>query len=357
MVGQNRQGVKQLNSFLKIQQKIIPEATALLERRYNILRTIFNHQPIGRRTLSQKLELGERIVRGDLDFFKSMDFIDVSIPGVSLTEQGIEMLNHLRALVSEIKGLDEMEATLRRELGYKKIIVVPGDSDKDPNVKRELGNVAALYLSSVIRHKDIIALTGGSTIKEMVNSFPRMDFRDNLIVPARGSLGRIIDIQSNNVVAALAEKVGANYKLLNVPDNLSTETLEVLLKEKEIKEVVELIKKAQILVLGIGRADKMASRRGLSESEIESLIEDGAVGEAFGIYFGKKGKNIKKINSVGITLEDFKNVQHLIAVTGGSSKAEAIEAVRLNKENAVLITDEGAARKIVTILKSQYNEF
>lgn len=346
-----------MNSFFKIQQKIIPEATALLERRYNILRTIFNHQPIGRRTLSQKLELGERIVRGDLDFFKSMGFIDVSIPGVTLTEKGIEMLNNLRQLISQIKGLDEMEMILKSELGYKKIIVVPGDSDKDPNVKKELGNVAALYLSSVIRHKDIIALTGGSTIKEMVNSFPKMDFRDNLIVPARGSLGRIIDIQSNNVVAALAEKVGANYKLLNVPDNLSNESLEVLLKEKEIKEVVDLIRKSQILVLGIGRADKMAKRRGLSEDEISALLEDGAVGEAFGTYFGKKGKSIRRINSVGICLEDFKDVQHIIAVTGGSSKAEAIEAVRLHNKNAVLITDEGAARKIVTILKSQYNEF
>jgi central glycolytic genes regulator len=242
-------------------------------------------------------------------------------------------------------------------LGYQKIIVVPGDSDKDPNVKRELGNVAALYLSSVIRSRDVIALTGGSTIKEMVTSFPKMDFRDNLIVPARGSLGKILDIQSNNVVAALAEKVNAGYKLLNVPDNLSSESLEVLLKEREIKEVVDLIRKAQIVVLGIGRADKMAKRRGLSEDEISELMVDGAVGEAFGAYFGKNGRVIRKINSVGVSLDDFSKVRHLIAVTGGSSKAEAIEAVRLKNDNAVLITDEGAARKIVSILKSQYNEF
>lgn len=341
-----------MNNFLKIQQKIIPEATALLERRYNILRTIFNHQPIGRRTLSQKLELGERMVRGDLDFLKSMNFITVSVPGVSLTEEGMTMLNNLRGLVSEIKGLDQIEEILKKELGYKKIIVVPGDSDEDENVQREIGSAAALYLSSVIRDGDTLALTGGSTIKEIVRSFPRMDFKDNLIVPARGSLGRIIDIQSNNLVAALAEKMGATYKLLNVPDNLSTETFEVLLREKEIKEVIDQIKKAQILILGIGRADKMAKRRGLSEEEIHDLIAQGAVGEAFGTYFGKEGKVVKRISSVGVCLDDFTHVEHIISATGGSSKAEAIEAVRLKNENAVLITDEGAARRIVTILKS-----
>ncbi len=343
-----------MNNFLKIQQKIIPEATALLERRYNILRTIFIHQPIGRRTLSQKLGLGERVVRGDIDFLKAMDFIMVSVPGVSLTENGMNMLNNLREFVSEIKGLDHMEEILKKELGYKKIIVVPGDSDEDENVQREIGSAAALYLSSIIRHGDTIALTGGSTIKEIVRSFPRMDFKDALIVPARGSLGRNIDIQSNNLVAALAEKLGAPYKLLNVPDNLSTESFEVLLREKEIKEVVEQIKKAHILILGIGRADKMAERRGLSNEDIKGLIAQGAVGEAFGTYFGEEGKVIRRISSVGIGLDDFTQVEHVIAATGGSSKAEAIEAVRLKNENAVLITDEGAARRIVTILKSHY---
>ena len=346
-----------MDSFIRIQQKIVPEATKLLERRYAILSAIFNHQPIGRRTLSMKLGLGERIVRGDLDFFKSMNLIAISTPGVVLTEDGINMLNNLRAFVSEIKGLEEIEKILKNELGYKKIIVVPGDSDKDPNVKKELGNAAAIYLSSIIKHKDIIAITGGSTIKEIVTAFPKMEYKDIVLVPARGSLGKIFDIQSNNLVAALAEKLGASYKLLNVPDNLSRESLDVILKEKEIKEVVELTKKAEILILGIGRADKMAERRGLPKEEIKALIEEGAVGEAFGTYFGKNGKVIRKINSVGISMEDYSKVSNIIAVTGGSSKAEAIESVRLNNENAVLVTDEGAARKIVSILKSHYNEF
>ena len=269
------------------------------------------------------------MVRGDLDFLKSLGFISVSVPGVSLTEEGMNMLNNLRGFVSEIKGLDHMEEILKKELGYKKIIVVPGDSDEDENVQREIGSAAALYLSSVIKHGDTIALTGGSTIKEIVQSFPRMDFTDNLIVPARGSLGRIIDIQSNNLVAALAEKMGATYKLLNVPDNLSTESFEVLLREKEIKDVVDHIRKTQILILGIGRADKMAMRRGLSQGKINELIAQGAVGEAFGTYFGEKGKIVKKIGLVVISLDDFINVGHVIAATGGSSKAEAIEAVRL----------------------------
>lgn len=286
-----------------------------------------------------------------------MKLVNVTLPGVVLTEDGINMLSNLRTFVSEVKGLEDIEEILRRELGYKKIIVVPGDSDKDPNVKKELGNAAAVYLSSIIKNKDIIALTGGSTIKEIVNNFPNMDYRNIILVPARGSLGKIIDIQSNNLVAALAEKLGASYKLLNVPDNLSSESLGALLKEKEIKEVVELTKKADVLILGIGRADTMAERRGLSKDEIRVLLDEGAVGEAFGTYYGKNGSLVRKINSVGICMENYCEDCSIIAVTGGSAKAEAIASVRLGKKNTVLVTDEGAAREMVTILKSHYNEF
>lgn len=338
---------------MKVMQKIAPEGMVLMDRRYKLLRTIFNQQPIGRRALATRMELGERIVRSEVDFLKGGGFVEVEAPGVSLTEDGLSVLNNLREYVSEIKGLDSLESTLKEELGYKKIIVVPGDMDQDPNVKRDLGNAAAVYLSTILKPKDIVAITGGSTIKEMVSSFPMMDFEDILLVPARGSLGRVLDLQSNNLVAALAEKLKAPYKLLNVPDNLSDETLEALMKEREIREVVDLIKTASILIVGIGRADKMAERRGLSEKVVREIVKKGAVGEAFGTYFGKNGTIVKRTSSVGISIDDYSRIDNVIAVSGGSSKAEAIEAIRLQNANAVLITDEGAARGIINVLKSQ----
>jgi central glycolytic genes regulator len=42
-----------------------------------------------------------------------------------------------------------------------------------------------------------------------------------------------------------------------------------------------------------------------------------------------------------------KNIQTIIAVAGGSDKAEAVKAVLSSGQESVLITDEGAAQKIV----------
>ena len=55
--------VFRLEDILKLQQKIVPELVELLEKRYNILRTIYYNQPIGRRILANNLGIGERIVR------------------------------------------------------------------------------------------------------------------------------------------------------------------------------------------------------------------------------------------------------------------------------------------------------
>lgn len=347
-------GGSELENLMKVQQKIVPEAVELLERRYSMMRTIFNCQPVGRRLLAQKLGLGERLVRAEIDFLKAQGLVTVSGPGVILTGDGEGLLSILKEFVSEIKGLDEIEEILKRELHYKRVIIVPGDLDADPNVKSELGRAAAKYVAGILRKGDIIALTGGSTIQDFVESFPKKDeYGDLTIVPARGSMGKDIEIQSNTLVASLAEKLGASYRLLNVPDNISERTLEAVLEESEIKEVVATIKKANVIILGIGRADVMAKRRGLGPEDINNLITLGAQGEAFGTYFARNGKIVKKAAAVGLSIDDSLKVKELVAVSGGTSKGDAIAAVRFTGENAVLVTDEGAARKIIKALKSK----
>ncbi|NLC65724.1 MAG: sugar-binding transcriptional regulator [Clostridium sp.] len=342
-----------MDDFLKLQEVIVPEADILINRRYNILKEVLLNEPIGRRSISGRLELGERTVRRDLDFFKSIGLVDINPNGVYIKLPGIKTLNALRDHAYPFKGFYDKKKYLTDKTKYQEIIIVPGDIDRDPSLKKDLGLETAIYFMSNLEKNDIIAMTGGTTIKELVDYIPNIEYKDLMIVPARGSLSKNIEIQSNSLVANLSKKLNAQYKLLNIPENLSDETLKVLLKEKEINRVIETLKKASILILGIGRADMMGRRRGLSEDEIKDMLSEGALGEAFGSYFDLEGKIIKKTNSVGIDLTDFKNIRKTIAIAGGSSKAEAILAMGPVNKHSVLITDEGAAMEMIKILKSQ----
>ncbi len=246
----------------------------LLEKRYNILRTIYYKQPIGRRVLANDLEIGERIVRTEINFLKSQSLIDINSSGMTVTKEGEEIIDRLKSFIHEVKGLKEIESILKNKLEIFEVIIVPGNLDEDITVKNELGKAAANYLKNIVQDKDIIALTGGSTVKEVVDNMPKINtLKDAVVVPARGGIGRDVELQANTLVANLASKINANYKLMHVQDNLSEAALKAVMEEKSIKEVLDMIHKVNILIHGIGIAEVMATRRGIPSEEIAYIEE------------------------------------------------------------------------------------
>nr|WP_207713916.1 sugar-binding domain-containing protein [Clostridium gasigenes] len=325
-----------------------------MEKRYNVLRTISYNQPIGRRVLANRLNLGERIVRTEISFLKSQNLIEINTPGMTVTEEGQEVVDRLKDFIHELKGLSDIEESIRSFLGLKDVIIVPGDTNANPTILKELGKATANYVKTIIKNNDIIALTGGNTIKEFVEAFPKINnVSDILVVPARGGMGRKVESQANTLAASFAKKINASYKMLHIPENLSLEVLDTLLKEKEIKEVIDTIHKADILIYGIGNAIEMAEKRGTSLVETERLRSLGAIGEAFGCYFNKESKVVSENTSIGININQAKNISTHIAVAAGEHKVESILSTMMNNKNAVLVTDESAGRKILEFIKEQ----
>lgn len=341
-----------MEDILKLQQKIVPELVELLEKRYGILRTIYYNQPIGRRVLANNLGIGERIVRSEINFLKNQNFIEINTPGMTITKEGEEIIDKLKDFIHELKGLSEIEKFIKENLKLRKVLVVPGNLDEDRTIINEIGRAAANYVKETIKDNSIIAITGGSTIKEVIDNVPKLsNLKDIVVVPARGGMGINVETQANTLVAKLASKINGKYKLLHVPDNLSDKAMNTIMEEKDISDILETVYNANILIYGIGRAEKMAKRRNLPEEELSKVEEFGAVGEAFGYYFNKEGEIVYSTPSIGIKNEQIGKIETLIAVAGGKSKAEAIVSTQKNSSNSILVTDEGAAREIMGILK------
>lgn len=338
-----------MKTVLSTLHKIVPEQMILLERRYNILRAICYTQPIGRRTLSNHLHMSERIVRTEIDFFSQQGFIEVSPIGMVATTEGQAIIEQLHDLIREIKGLTRIERQLQEMLRISRIIIVPGNSDEDEAVKKDIGKAASQILKDGISQESVIAITGGSTIAQMVESISTVSSGSGarLVVPARGGVGNTVEYQSDTMAAKLAKKLGAGYRLLNIPDNLSKKTIDELKNEPQIQATLYTILKANVLVFGIGDPFKMAKRRRLSSTIIDFLIRKQAVAEAFGYYFNAKGDIVYSSRSMGIKLEDVKKIPFTIAVAGGASKAKAILATSHLLQSGTLIMDEGAAEQIL----------
>ncbi len=339
--------------LFKVQNKIVPEVLDLAERRYAILSKINENGAIGRRSLADKLKMSERQVRNELDFLSEHDFVETTRAGARLTDRGSSFLKEFERYIKEIKNFSQLEAEVSRHLGLNDVIIVPCDF-QHTSLLQELGRSAARYVLGILQPGDILAITGGYTMAELASM---MSSKDSLsgqveVVPGRGGLGEVVEIQANTIAAQIAKKIGADYHLLQVPDNLKKENIAAIKNEPSIQRTLQVLHNSNILVHGIGEAAEMASRRGRSQQEINELLNKGAVGESFGFYFDAEGDIVHSTPSIGVGLEEVASIERVIAVAGGEDKARAIPAVVSPKYQDVLITDEGTARKMLKFLRN-----
>ncbi len=196
--------------LLQLQLKLVPDILEEMKKRYKILHFISVMQPIGRRSLSQSIGVSERILRAEVDFLKQQGLIDVDSIGMKLSQDGTEVLHKVSPYIKKLFGLSDLEIELQNKLQLKQVIVVPGDVDVDPYVKKELGRATALLMRQYIEEKDTVALTGGSTIAEVAEMMPDYPHLQSvLFVPARGGIGENHEYLANTLVSVMAKKPGA----------------------------------------------------------------------------------------------------------------------------------------------------
>ncbi len=339
-----------INKIFEVQNKVVPETADLLMKRYEILKVVSTFQPIGRRNLSSKLGITERVMRTEIDKMKEMNLIDIQSAGVNLTDAGLKLLSEIHDTFYYIKNLSDIELKLMEKLKLKRVAVVSGDSERDAFTFNDLGKKAAEIVLELIKNDTVLGISGGTTMACVVNQMKRKKgIKNVLVVPARGGLSEELEIQANTIAANLAEKLDAPYKLLHIPDNLDEQELNVLKNNKLINDVLNDIQRINLLVFGLGNAREMAARRKSDKSVFNKIESDCLTAEAFGYFFNRDGNVKMQTNSVGITMENFRMIKNSVGVAGGGSKAEAIYSISKFNNHFILVTDEAAAKKILEL--------
>lgn len=337
-----------MDNLIEIQRKIIPQAIDLMEKRYAILRQISVSEPIGRRMLSNILDISERATRTEVDFLKSQNLVDIAISGMTITDEGRYVLEQLDSIMSEVLGISELEQELKKVLGIKNVVISKNINENEEDIAKGVAKTASDYLIRKIKSNDKIAIAGGTTMRDLANSVKvEKAYSKITVLPTRGSVGLDLDLQANSIAALLAKNLGSKVEYLYVPDRLEGKAKEALVEIPDIKNTLIDLKKADKTFISFGRADVMAKRRGMSDKEIDELLKNGAVSEAFGYYFDIDGNVVMKLNTVGIDLDIYKNSKDAILVFSGKEKIDAFISINNVSNNYTLITDEQSAREIL----------
>lgn len=338
-------------SELKLIEAVAPEVLEILQNRFQILKTIYWMQPIGRRSLADNLGLTERVLRTETDGLKQLDLIRSNKSGMFLTEKGKLIFQDLEKLMNQLRQMDILEERLANYFSIERCLIIEGDSDSHQEIISEFGNTLNECLNlNLPNGQNVIAVMGGTTMAQIAKHLKKLETpkRHNIFVPARGGIGEALSVQANSVSSVMATNSGGEHRALYVPEQLSAQTYETLLQEPSIQFVLDLISQTKCVIHSIGRALHMAARRKMSEDELIMLKQKNAVAESFGYFFNEDGEVVHKIPRIGLQLKDLQKIPMVFAIAGGKTKAKAINAYMKNApQQTWLITDEAAANEIL----------
>lgn len=336
-------------SVLSAIRAIAPELQEMVQRRYVVLRSVAATQPVGRRSLAERLGWPERMVRTEVDLLRDLGFVDLSSAGVVVSAAGFQLLDDLKEVVWEMHGLAELESQLADKFELVEAHVVPGDSEHDPLACDSLARAGADALCAALRPSDVLAVSGGSTMAAIAAQLKTTkDLSRVTVVPTGGGLGDRFEIEANTVATRMARALGAQWHLLHLQDDLGEEAVHAVLKANPtLTKMFELIRSARVVLHGIGSLDSVAARRGFDPAISQELAHQGAVGESLGYFFDLEGHIVRATSSVGLSVEDLREVDRVLVVAGGESKGEALVGVLSSGLQDVLVTDEAAARAVL----------
>lgn len=248
----------------------------------------------------------------------------------------------------------EIERKLIQKYGIKDASVLNvGGSDSAERLTA-FGVEAAALIEDYVPQDTIVGLMSGSTVKTIVDSLPRGTKKLRLTVPLVGAVNTSeVETHANSIARKIARFHNSPSMTLNAPAYVSdVELAERLKAEANIKKVLEMGKKCNVCVVGIGNLDLDATNireQGLTEEDLQELKAEGAVASVCCSYLNYEGKEVGQQimeRSIGLTLKDLRK-SRLIAAAIGNSKVAAINAALKSGYIDVLVTNLLTANKLL----------
>ena len=254
----------------------------------------------------------------------------------------------------------ELEKIFSARYDLKHAMILETGNQSGNQVLRSLGRLGANYLRENMSDGNVLGISWGTGVYEVAHAFRSRKLFDVCVVQIIGSLGYgDPTIDGPEVARHIASAFSGKYYTMNAPVIVQDKTTrDSLLRERNIREVLDMAKKADYFLVGIGSTNPDRSglvRAGyLSKEEISTINRaSGAVGDIGCRLYNQDGDYQQiEFNQrvVGISLDQLQEVEgEVIGIAGGEEKAHAILGALRGKLIDILITDDSAAEKILLL--------
>ncbi|WP_027415364.1 sugar-binding transcriptional regulator [Aneurinibacillus terranovensis] len=244
-----------------------------------------------------------------------------------------------------------LETKLEQKYKLREVIVVPEAGTN--GVKRNLGFAAGNYVLRVAKKNQIIGVSSGTTMYEVAQAMPSGSVSVTVIPLVGGTGSERIETHTNQIAAQIADKLGAEYKLLHAPLVVdSAEAKEFFLRQSSIKDIFSLSSRCDIAIVGIGGTPEYSTmvKNYIGEDHLDELIGSGVIGDICYNFINEKGEacnNSWNSRVISLSLNALKEIPIVIGVAYGEEKLKAIHAALVGRLINVLVTDNLTAEKLL----------
>lgn len=268
---------------------------------------------------------------------------------------GIVQIN----IIDPTASVSNLEEELEKRFDLKRALVVENYGLSDVELKSKLGQAAAGYLLEIIKDGDVIGVSWGTTVNEVINHLPsRINKKVEVVQITGGSHYISVNINCHDVARRFASRFGTEPHLLFAPAVVDSEnTKDLLLKETSIKKTFEYFDRVTIAIVGIGAlypriVSTLIETGSISQEDLKSLKESRAVGDILSHFFDIEGKICNSsLNKrlIAMPIDDLLKIPYSLGVAGGELKAEAILGAIRGRYVNILVTDSKAAERILKL--------
>jgi DNA-binding transcriptional regulator LsrR (DeoR family) len=266
-------------------------------------------------------------------------------------EEGVVRISFSARLADNV----ELETKLCERFGLEDAIVVP--TPVDPALLHaSLGRGAAAYLDRLIeaRQPQAIGVGWGATLRETVRhvsprNAPHLDIHSMM-----GGLTRGSEINTFEIVRNFAQVLNAQCHYFAAPIYAgSRQSREAIISQPVFQEVFQAICNVDISYLSVGdvTSQSLQVKYGLPlGTDVQHLIEAGAVGDLLGRYLDIEGHQIEHpLNDEVISpqLENYQKIPCRIIASGGTHKQAILKAVLNAQLATVIVTDSDNAKALL----------
>jgi len=252
---------------------------------------------------------------------------------------------------------------IRTKYNLQQALIIDHENSK---LLHTLGEAAADLLINLLKPNSILGTSWGTAISATADAMaPQKTFPGIKIVQLLGALGaRIQEYDGHGIIRKIEEKLGGEAIYLNAPYLVENHKVaQSLFEVHSIRETIELGRKAEIALLGVGSTALENSPYYLagyiSKEEMLSIQEDQAVGDVCGHFFDIEGKDrAKEFQSrlIGIKLQDLMRIPVRVGVAGGPEKVSPILGALRGGYITILVSDASTMQAVIELDQTSNQE-